>query len=49
MNDLISKVADVAAQEKAMLDECEMLLASVAAMQVRVMIYGLRTGTMHKK
>ncbi|XP_061365119.1 AUGMIN subunit 8-like [Gastrolobium bilobum] len=34
MNGLISEVAVVAAQEKAMLDECEMLLASVAAMQV---------------
>ncbi|KAJ1410329.1 QWRF family [Sesbania bispinosa] len=35
MNHLISEVAVVAAQEKAMLDECEMLLASVAATQDR--------------
>ncbi|XP_027362670.1 AUGMIN subunit 8-like isoform X1 [Abrus precatorius] len=34
MNNLISEVAVKAAQEKTMLDECEMLLASVAAMQV---------------
>ncbi|TKY73139.1 QWRF motif-containing protein 8 [Spatholobus suberectus] len=34
MNNLISEVAVIAVQEKAMLDECEMLLASVAAMQV---------------
>ncbi|KAK7301774.1 hypothetical protein RJT34_12649 [Clitoria ternatea] len=32
MNTLISEVAITAAQEKTMLDECEMLLASVAAM-----------------
>ncbi|MED6145356.1 hypothetical protein PIB30_024402 [Stylosanthes scabra] len=34
MNNLISEVAIVAAKEKAMLDECELLLASVAAIQV---------------
>lgn len=34
MNNLISDVAVIAVQEKNMLDECEMLLASVAAMQV---------------
>ncbi|KAK7304838.1 hypothetical protein VNO77_42729 [Canavalia gladiata] len=34
MNNLISEVAVIAAQEKTMLDECNMLLASVAAMQV---------------
>ncbi|KHN17361.1 hypothetical protein glysoja_049451 [Glycine soja] len=34
MNNLISEVAAIAVQEKTMLDECEMLLASVAAMQV---------------
>ena len=38
LNNLISEVAVVAAKEKAELDECEMLLASVAAMQVRVMM-----------
>lgn len=36
MNNLVSDLATVAAQEKAMLDECEELLASAAAMQVRV-------------
>lgn len=35
MNCLVSELADVAAQERAMLDECEALLASTAAMQVR--------------
>jgi len=34
MNSLISEVAVIAVQEKTMLDECEMLMASVAAMQV---------------
>ncbi|KAK9275458.1 hypothetical protein L1049_022725 [Liquidambar formosana] len=34
MNSLVSGLADVAAQERAMLDECEALLASTAAMQV---------------
>ncbi|KAK7304143.1 hypothetical protein RJT34_15221 [Clitoria ternatea] len=34
MNTLISEVAIIAAQEKTMLVECEMLLASLAAMQV---------------
>ncbi|KAL1364222.1 hypothetical protein HN51_012385 [Arachis hypogaea] len=34
MNNLISEVAIVAAKEKALLDECELLLASVAAIQV---------------
>ncbi|KAI4335527.1 hypothetical protein L6164_014165 [Bauhinia variegata] len=34
MNSLISELAIVAAEEKAMLDECEALLASAAAMQV---------------
>ncbi|RDX91861.1 AUGMIN subunit 8, partial [Mucuna pruriens] len=33
MNNLISEVAVIAVQEKTMLDECEMVLASVAAMQ----------------
>lgn len=41
MNYLISEVAVIAVQEKTMLDECEVLLASVAAMQVKVMIYVL--------
>lgn len=35
MNCLVSELADVAAQERAMLDESEALLASTAAMQVR--------------
>jgi len=39
MNNLISEVAVVSAQEKAMLDECEALLNFATAMQVRVMIY----------
>ncbi|CAN4084393.1 unnamed protein product [Withania somnifera] len=33
MNCLVSELADVAAQERALLDECEALLASTAAMQ----------------
>lgn len=43
MNNLISEVAVVSAQEKAMLDECEALLTFATSMQVRVMIYGLTT------
>lgn len=35
MNCLVSELADLAAQERAMLDECEALFASTAAMQVR--------------
>lgn len=35
MNCLVSELADVAALERAMLDECESLLASTAALQVR--------------
>lgn len=35
MNCLVSELADVAAQERAMLDECEALLATTEAMQVR--------------
>lgn len=38
MNCLVSELADVAAQERAKLDECEALLASTAAMQVRTTI-----------
>ncbi|CAK9168884.1 unnamed protein product [Ilex paraguariensis] len=34
MNHLISELADVAAQERAMLDECSAILSSTAAMQV---------------
>lgn len=41
MNCLVSELADVAAQERAMLDECEALLATTAAMQVEE--YSLRT------
>lgn len=43
MNNLVSELAVIAAQEKAMLDESEELLASTAAMQVRVTIYSSRT------
>jgi hypothetical protein len=38
MTSLVSELAVVAAQEKAMLDECEALLASTTAMQVRQMV-----------
>lgn len=38
MNSLVSELAVVAVQGKAMLDECEALLASTAAMQVRTML-----------
>ncbi|RVW75117.1 AUGMIN subunit 8 [Vitis vinifera] len=37
MNCLVSELADVAAQERAKLDECEALLASTAAMQIHLM------------
>lgn len=40
-NDLVSELAAVAGHEKAMLNECDALLASTAAMQVRE--YSLRT------
>lgn len=33
-NSLVSELADIAAQERAMLDECEALLAITTAMQV---------------
>lgn len=36
MNSLVYELAVVAAREKATLDECEALLASMAAMQVNV-------------
>ncbi|KAK2979656.1 hypothetical protein RJ640_007318, partial [Escallonia rubra] len=42
VNSLVSELADVAAQERAMLDECESVLASTAVMQV-VEEYSLRT------
>lgn len=38
MNNLISEVAIISAQEKAMLDECEALLAFATSMQVRIII-----------
>ncbi|XP_009358415.2 AUGMIN subunit 8 [Pyrus x bretschneideri] len=47
VNSLVSELAVVAAQEKAMLDECEALLASAAAMQVEE--YSLRTHLMQTK
>ncbi|XP_010273677.1 PREDICTED: AUGMIN subunit 8 [Nelumbo nucifera] len=34
MNHLVSELSDIAAQERAVLDECEVLLASTAVMQV---------------
>lgn len=47
MNCLVSELADVAAQERAMLDECEALLAATGAMQVDE--YSLRTHLMQLK
>ncbi|KAJ7955665.1 QWRF motif-containing protein 8-like [Quillaja saponaria] len=47
MNNLVSELAFIAVQEKAMLDECEALLASTAAMQVEE--YSLRTHAMQIK
>ncbi|KAL7193491.1 hypothetical protein ACSBR2_025160 [Camellia fascicularis] len=47
MNCLVSELADVSAQERAMLDECEGLLASTAAMQVEE--YSLRTHLIQMK
>ncbi|PSS13959.1 AUGMIN subunit like [Actinidia chinensis var. chinensis] len=41
MNCIVSELAEMAAKERAMLDECEALLASTAAMQVEE--YSLRT------
>ena len=38
LNNLVSELAIIVAQEKAMLDKCEALLASAAARQVRVII-----------
>ena len=36
MNCIVSELAEMAAQERAMLDECAALLASTASMQVRI-------------
>ncbi|KAL6221425.1 hypothetical protein ACLB2K_009176 [Fragaria x ananassa] len=47
VNGLVSELAVVAAQEKAMLDECESLLASAAAMQVEE--YSLKTQLIQMK
>ncbi|GMY35595.1 AUGMIN subunit 8 [Fagus crenata] len=47
MTSLVSELAVVAAQEKAMLDECEALLASTTAMQVEE--YSLRTHLIQRK
>ncbi|XP_073151664.1 AUGMIN subunit 8-like isoform X2 [Henckelia pumila] len=41
MNSLVSQVTDIAAQERAMLDECESLMSITAAFQVQE--YSLRT------
>nr|GMC58319.1 AUGMIN subunit 8 [Ipomoea batatas] len=43
-SNLVSELADVAAQERAMLDECESLLASTAALQVEE--YSIRSHLM---
>lgn len=43
MNALVSELAIAAAQEKAKLDQCEALLASTAAMQVRKNMRGCKT------
>ncbi|KAL0552348.1 hypothetical protein IC582_011457 [Cucumis melo] len=47
MNGLVTELAVVASQEKAMLDECESLLASTTAMQVEE--YSLRTHLIQMK
>ncbi|KDO62294.1 hypothetical protein CISIN_1g040190mg [Citrus sinensis] len=47
MNSLVSELAVIAAQEHIKLDECESLLASMAAMQVEE--YSLRTHLIQKK
>lgn len=47
MTSLVSELAVVAAQEKAMLDECEALLASTTAMQVEE--HSLRTHLIQRK
>lgn len=39
MSSLVSELAVIAAREKAMLDECEALLASTEAMQVNYQNY----------
>lgn len=38
MNSAVSEFAEVVAQERAMLDECESLLAYTATIQVRKML-----------
>lgn len=35
MNSLVSELAEVAARERAMLNECESLFGSITALQVR--------------
>ncbi|PIN08237.1 hypothetical protein CDL12_19194 [Handroanthus impetiginosus] len=47
MNCLVSELADITAQERAMLDECESVLGSTAAMQVEE--YSLRTHLLQMK
>ncbi|KAK6136410.1 hypothetical protein DH2020_029831 [Rehmannia glutinosa] len=47
MNCLVSELADVAAHERAMLDECESLLGSTAALQMEE--YSLRTHLLQMK
>ncbi|KAL2481111.1 QWRF motif-containing protein 8 [Abeliophyllum distichum] len=47
MNSLVSQLADVAAKQRAMLDECESLMASIVAMQVEE--YSLQTHLLQLK
>ncbi|KAL2502444.1 QWRF motif-containing protein 8 [Forsythia ovata] len=47
MNCLVSQLADVAAKQRAMLDECESLMASIVAMQVEE--YSLQTHLLQLK
>ncbi|KAL2227973.1 UNVERIFIED_CONTAM: AUGMIN subunit 8 [Sesamum indicum] len=47
MNRLVSELASIAAQERAMLDECESVLGSTAALQVEE--YSLRTHLLQMK
>jgi hypothetical protein len=44
MNALVYELAIVAAQEKAKLDQCEALLASTTAMQVRTKTHAVLLG-----
>lgn len=39
MNGLVSELSELTGQERAMLNECEALLGSTSAMQVRISIF----------